>query len=117
MFMDMLQLFGIPKPEREYLFCHKRKFRMDYAWPNNGFFMEVEGGIWQQGRHNRAQGYLKDMEKYNLAAMLGWRMIRITPEELNKMSTISMIQKMIELEPAKIIQLDKQLSLEVSDEQ
>lgn len=66
--------------EWEYRFHPTRKWRFDAAFPNAKVALEIEGGVWQYGRHNRASGFLKDMEKYNEAAALGWRVIR-TPWE------------------------------------
>jgi len=64
----------------EYRFHPTRKWRFDAAFPSEHVAVEIEGGVWRYGRHNRASGFLKDLEKYNEAAMLGWRIIR-TPWE------------------------------------
>ncbi len=66
--------------EREYRFHPKRRWRFDAAFPEAKVAIEIEGGVWIRGRHNRASGFLKDCEKYNEAAALGWRIIR-TPWE------------------------------------
>jgi hypothetical protein len=55
---------------------------MDYAWPDRKLFLEVEGGIWSNGRHTRGSGYVRDLEKYNTAAAMGWRLIRCQPRDL-----------------------------------
>jgi hypothetical protein len=44
--------------------------------------LEVEGGIWTEGRHTRGAGALADLEKYSEAAIAGWRIIYCTPSEL-----------------------------------
>ncbi len=44
--------------------------------------VEVEGGAFIQGRHSRGAGFLKDMEKYNTLACLGYRLIRVTPRQM-----------------------------------
>lgn len=64
------------KLEREHKFHPKRKWRFDFADVHNRIAIEVEGGIWKQGRHNRAQGYRNDTIKYNSAVVLGWRVLR-----------------------------------------
>ena len=66
----------------EYRFAAPRKWRFDYAWVDEMVALEVEGGIWTQGRHTRGKGVLGDMEKYNEAAILGWKVIRATPEQV-----------------------------------
>ena len=66
----------IPLPEREYRFDPTRKWRADFAWPAQKLLVEVEGGIWTGGRHTRGSGFARDAEKYNAAAMHGWRILR-----------------------------------------
>ena len=63
-------------PVREFRFLKDRRWRLDFAFPDHMLAIEIEGGIWQQGRHNRAAGMEKDLEKYNTAAKLGWRVLR-----------------------------------------
>lgn len=67
---------------KELQFHPTRKWRFDYAIPAKKIAVEVEGGAWVQGRHNRAQGFIADMEKYNTAAAMGWRLLRATPQML-----------------------------------
>ena len=68
------------EPEREFKFHPVRKWRFDFAYPSYMVAVEFEGGIWlpTAGRHNRGSGFLADCEKYNEAAILGWRIIKIT---------------------------------------
>ena len=54
---------------------------MDVAFLEPRVFLEIEGAVWTGGRHVNPSGYLKDIEKYNAAAVLGWRMIRCTPDD------------------------------------
>ena len=71
----------LPEPVPEYQFHPTRKWRFDYAWPLHKLALEVEGGIWTQGRHTRGAGALADMEKYSEAAILGWRLLYVTPDQ------------------------------------
>lgn len=66
------------EPEREYKFHPTRRWRFDFAWPEKKLAVEIEGGTWQIGRHQRAGGFSADCEKYNQAALLGWRTLRFT---------------------------------------
>jgi len=68
---------------KEYRFSDKRRFRFDYAYENKKIAIEIEGGIWIYGRHNNAKGYKRDMEKYNLAVLNGWRVLRFTYNDIN----------------------------------
>ena len=45
--------------------------------------VELEGGVWTNGRHSRGAGFTSDCEKYNEAQLLGWRVLRFTSEHLN----------------------------------
>lgn len=77
--------------EQEYQFHPRRKWRFDYAIPAHKIAIEVEGGAWIDGRHNRAAGFIKDMEKYNNAAIMGWRLLRVTPQQLLTSQTLQMV--------------------------
>ena len=73
-----IKAIGLPAPVREYKFAPKRRFRADFAWPERMVLAEVEGGTWSGGRHVRGKGYESDCEKYSIAAMLGYRVLRFT---------------------------------------
>lgn len=77
---------------KEYQFHPTRKWRFDYAVPFRKVAIEVEGGAWTGGRHNRAQGFIADMEKYNTAALFGWRVLRVTPDQLLTASTLELLR-------------------------
>ncbi len=68
---------------KEFAFCDWRRWRFDYAvWVEElKFAVEVEGGVWISGRHNRPSGFLRDMEKYNTASSLGWLLFRVVPNK------------------------------------
>lgn len=61
-----------------------RKWRFDLAVPRHLVALEVDGGLFLPGggRHNRPRGYVNDMEKLNAAAVLGWRVIRCTWDQV-----------------------------------
>ena len=79
----------------EYKFHPSRRWRFDYAILSHMIALEVEGGVFIQGRHTRGSGFVKDMEKYNEAARLGYRLIRVQPEELFTDYTIKLIEDII----------------------
>jgi|ERR1035437_5437648 very-short-patch-repair endonuclease len=76
---------------KEYMFHDKRKWRFDYAIPDKKVAIEVDGGIWSKGRHIQPKGMLGDMDKFNAAAVLGWRILKVTPQTLFNLSTFEMI--------------------------
>ena len=49
---------------REYLGIEGRKFKFDVANPGKLVAIEIEGGIYTYGRHNRPLGYINDKEPY-----------------------------------------------------
>ena len=73
-----IKAIGLPAPVREFYFAKPRRFRADFAWPDRKILAEVEGGTWSGGRHVRGKGYESDCEKYSIAAMLGYRVLRFT---------------------------------------
>jgi very-short-patch-repair endonuclease len=64
----------------EHKFHPTRKWRFDLAFPDQKVGIEIEGGLWANGRHNRGAGYIADMEKYREAVKLGWRVLRYPPQ-------------------------------------
>jgi very-short-patch-repair endonuclease len=84
-------------PTPEHYFAKPRRWRFDFAFVDQKVALEVEGGVWTGGRHTRGAGFLKDMEKYNTAAMLGWRIVRCVPADLCTTDTVEMVKKMLTL--------------------
>lgn len=80
---------------KEFRFHPTRRWRFDYAIPKYKIALEVEGGVWTQGRHTRPQGFLGDVEKYNAATTMGWRVLRTIPDELVSAKTLKMIRETI----------------------
>lgn len=72
-----------PKLEPEFRFHPTRRWRADYAHLESRTLIEVEGGVWVGGRHNRAAGFVADAEKYFEAALGGWRVVRLVDSQLN----------------------------------
>lgn len=79
----------------EYQFCSGRKWRFDFAIIPLRIAVEVEGGTWINGRHIRPQTYLRDIEKYNNAAALGWLLLRTTPQDLYSPQLLELIRAAI----------------------
>ena len=59
--------------EYEYYFAKpERRWRSDIAFPGVKVAVEIDGGTWGYGRHNRAGSILADMEKGNGYSVRGW---------------------------------------------
>lgn len=65
----------------EHRFHPVRRWRFDFADTKNMIAVELEGGIWVGGRHNRGNGFQADTEKYNKATVMGWRVLRYCSRE------------------------------------
>lgn len=93
-----LQICGI-KSVREFKFLKERDFRFDVAIPEFKIAIEYEGGIFSHGRHVRGKGYAKDCVKYNLAVINGWKVLRYTPVNTQKLNwefqVVGDVQKLI----------------------
>lgn len=79
--------------ETEYKFHPTRRWRFDVAIPEYKIALEIEGGVWCGGRHTSSAGFMRDMEKYNTATLMGWRLFRCTPETKFALSTINMLKE------------------------
>jgi very-short-patch-repair endonuclease len=74
---------GMSEPDAEYRFASPRRWRFDFAWDYEKIAVEIEGNAWHVrggGKHMQD----KDMEKYNMAALMGWRVFRFSPAMLKK---------------------------------
>jgi very-short-patch-repair endonuclease len=73
-----------PGLECEIKFHTERRWRADFGWPSLMILVEIEGGVWTNGRHTQGLGFVKDMEKYNAASSLGYTLLRYTPQDFKK---------------------------------
>ena len=79
--------------EREYRFHAERRWRADFAQLEARVLIEIEGGIWVNGRHNRAAGFNADLEKYLEAGLAGWRVFRLGPDQI----TLENVRRLVAL--------------------
>jgi hypothetical protein len=93
---------GLPKPVPEYRFVSRRRWRFDWAFVREKIAIEQEGGAWLYGRHNRPASFLKDMVKYNEAAIQGWLILRLTPEQFARGDAIILVRRLLENRRAEV---------------
>lgn len=86
---------GITGFEREHRFAPPRRWRMDFADPARMIAVEIEGGTWAGGRHTRGTGFAADCEKYSTAAVMGWRVLRFTTDQVKSGMALQMLQQAI----------------------
>jgi len=77
----------------EYRFDPVRRWRLDFAFPERFLAVEIEGGGWIGGRHNRGGGMEADCEKYNALALAGWRLLRFTGKTVKSGEALQVIQQ------------------------
>lgn len=91
------------QPEREHQFAKPyRLWRLDYAYPLLGVAIEVEGGTFHYAdgaasRHTTGAGYADDCRKYTVAALLGWLVVRLTTDMLDRGEGWVLIDAALEL--------------------
>lgn len=81
-FMKLWDVLSGAPLEREYRFDPKRRWKADFAQLEARVLIEIEGGVWNRGRHLTPKGFIKDAEKYLAATLQGWTVLRLTTEQL-----------------------------------
>ncbi|WP_151794609.1 DUF559 domain-containing protein [Acinetobacter soli] len=81
--------------EQEYKFHPERNWRADFLITGTKILIEVEGGIWSGGRHIRGKGFIADMEKYNAAAILGFKVLRFDTQQVKSGLAIKQIENLV----------------------
>ncbi len=97
----------LPPAEREYRFARPRRWASDYAWPEAKLLVEIEGGLYGRGKpcpmcrrrgvgaHSSIQRLKSDLEKYNAAAILGYRLLRFMPEQVTSGEAVAIIKEFL----------------------
>jgi len=92
-FLFQLRVMGLPEPTRQYRFHPTRRFKADFAWKAQSLLLEVDGGVWEQGRHNRGAGFIRDQLKRNEAVLLGWRVLHVVPADVKSGAAARLIER------------------------
>jgi very-short-patch-repair endonuclease len=88
-----LRAHGIEGYEREYRFHSTRRWRFDFAWIDRMLAVELNGGTWVRGRHNRGSSVQGDYEKLNAAQLLGWRVLQFTAAQVDDLTALATVQE------------------------
>lgn len=94
-----LKLYGIAAVE-QHRFCPERRYRFDFCWPDLMLAVEVEGGA-----HGIRKQYQHDVERHNVAMLLGWRVLRFTPEDVEHGKAIDLIRAMLSEDTAVALEV------------
>jgi len=87
--------------EQQYRFHPERKWRFDFAFPDELVAVELDGGIFAAengqvaGKHARGAGRLKDYEKRNAAAELGWLVLCYGPPQVRSGEAAIQIERLV----------------------
>ena len=95
-----IRVCGLPAPEREYQAIPGRKHRFDFAWPSFKLLLDVQGGIFNGGKHGRGTGILKDQEKLKLSTIEGWHVMHISNRHITQGQAIHWLRQFFEKRPA-----------------
>jgi hypothetical protein len=80
-----------------------KRYRLDFAHPNSLTGIEIQGGVYNRGRHVTGSGYERDCRKYNLAYTSGWTIFLLTGAMAKDSAWLSLIASHISarfLQPA-----------------
>lgn len=94
-----MRIAKLPIFEIQYKFHPTRKWAADFAFLDHRLLVEVEGGTWSNGRHNRGAGFLADCVKYNSAAALGWRIVRLDSKLVEDGRGLTMVEEALAWNP------------------
>lgn len=81
-----------PELEAEFRFHPIRQWRFDYVHHASKTAVEIDGGIFNKGRHTRAKGYQGDCDKLNAAALFGYHVFRLTTGQVSAERVLQIIQ-------------------------
>lgn len=101
-FEQQLSLVGI-QVEREFYFARPRKWRSDWFVIGSTVLVEFEGGLFKKRKsgHASVAGILRDIEKYNEAAISGWIVIRVTPKHVVSGQALRWVEQAVKSSQAK----------------
>jgi very-short-patch-repair endonuclease len=94
-FLQQVRALGLRVPLPEYSFHPTRRWRFDFAWPFVKLAVEIEGGVYAQGRHTRGAGFEADCVKYAEAVLLGWRVLRFTTRQVESGMAIEYVEQIL----------------------
>jgi very-short-patch-repair endonuclease len=69
--------------ERESMLIPQRKFRCDFVHRPSRVVIEINGGTWINGRHNRSSSMQSEYEKLNLLTYHNYRVFQLSSAMIN----------------------------------
>jgi very-short-patch-repair endonuclease len=74
---------SLPRPTMQHKFHKTRLWRFDFAWVDQRLAVEIQGGAFVGGGHNRGFQQAKDYEKQRAAVKLGWRLLPFNTKDMD----------------------------------
>jgi hypothetical protein len=94
--VDQIAACQLPAPMTEVRFAPPRRWRADLLWGAPHFLIcEIEGGVWQGGRHTSGKGFTADAIKYAEALCLGFRVLRVTTQQVENGQAIGWLERLL----------------------
>ena len=85
---SLLTAAGLEDYTTQYKYVPGRKFSADFAFVEQKLIVEVDGGIYSRRAHGSITGIIADMNRSNLAACNGFRVMRFRPDQIKKQPTM-----------------------------
>lgn len=57
--------------------------------------LEIEGAIYSNGGHTRGSGHVRDIEKFNEAALLGYKVFRFTTQQVKNGEAVLFMKRVL----------------------
>lgn len=112
LFKAMSRGHGLPEPIPEYHFVEGRKWAFDWlfqseiqhpggrrrGWLYERVAVEIQGGLFATdsgkgpGRHTQGAALLKEYEKLNMAQILGYKVLLVTPKQVKSGEVFSLVK-------------------------
>lgn len=104
LFANKIDRLRLPAPLREYRFAaglFGRQWRFDFCWPQYMLAVELHGIVECQvrgravdvGGHGTIVGKISDMNKYNAAILLGWKVLTFAQAHVNSTEAMDVTQR------------------------
>jgi very-short-patch-repair endonuclease len=90
-----LRAAGLPEPLRQFHFAPTRRWAADFAFPAQMLLVEVDGGVYIAGGHNRGAAYTDDRERDAEAMCLGYRVLRVTTGQVDSGQALNWIERLL----------------------
>lgn len=68
-----------------------KRYRLDFAHPDTKVGIEIQGGVYNRGRHVTGSGYERDCRKYNLAYTSNWTIFLLTAQMAKDATWLALI--------------------------